>query len=97
MFNHQRPHDALSLDVPADHYQPSARPYPTVIEAVDYPGDYRVRRVSANARISFQGRPIRLGKAFIGRTVGIRPTTTDGTYTIHYRHQQIRTIDLATP
>lgn len=97
IYNHQRPHDALGLDVPADHYQPSNRPYPSVIEAVDYPDDYQVRRVSANARISFQGRPIRLGRAFIGRAVGIRPTTTDGIYTVHYRHQTIRTINLATP
>ncbi|HLA66022.1 MAG TPA: IS481 family transposase [Acidimicrobiia bacterium] len=97
VYNHQRPHDALGLDVPADHYQPSARPYPRVIEPPDYPQDYQVRSVSADARISFHNRPIRVGRAFIGRRVGITPTTTDGTYDVYYRHQHIRTINLATP
>ena len=97
VYNHQRPHDALGLDVPADHYQPSARPYPPVIAPAAYPDGYQVRSVSADGRISFKGRSIRLGRAFIGRHVGITPTTTDGTYTVHYRHQHIRTINLATP
>lgn len=97
IYNHHRPHDALGLDVPADHYQPSPRPYPEVVEPVDYPDDYQVRVVSTNARISYQGRPLRVGKAFIGRHVGIRPTTTDGIITVHYRHQTIRTIDLTRP
>ncbi|MFH1104666.1 MAG: DDE-type integrase/transposase/recombinase, partial [Actinomycetota bacterium] len=97
VYNHQRPHDALNLDVPADHYQPSPRPYPSVIEPTDYPDGYQTRRVASNAYISFHNRPIRLGRAFIGRTVGITPTTTDGTHHIYYRHQHIRTIDLTTP
>jgi len=94
IYNHKRPHDALGLDTPSDHYQPSPRPYRSRIEPVDYPSDYQTRKVSANAHISFHGRKIRLGRAFIGKHVGIRPTTEDGVYTIHYRHQQIRTINL---
>jgi transposase InsO family protein len=94
IYNHQRPHDALNLDVPADRYRPSARPYPETIEPVDYPDDYQPRKVSASAHISYHNRPIRIGRAFIGRHVGIRPTTTDGTYTVSYRHQIIRTINL---
>ncbi|MEX1207174.1 MAG: IS481 family transposase [Acidimicrobiia bacterium] len=97
IYNHKRPHDALGLDVPADRYRPSTRPYPETIEPVDYPYDYQPRKVSASAHISYQNRRIRVGRAFIGRHVGIRPTTTDGIITIQYRHHIIRTIDLTRP
>lgn len=97
VYNHERPHDSLGLQVPADRYQPSPRPMPTVIVPVDYPDDYQVRKASTNAQISFNGRRIRVGKAFRGRYIGIRPDTTDGTYHLYYRNQRIRTIDLATP
>lgn len=97
IYNHKRPHDALGLDVPADRYRPSTRPYPETIEPVDYPDDYQPRKVSASAHISYQNRRIRVGRAFIGRHVGIRPTTTDGTFTVSYRHHVIRTIDLTRP
>lgn len=97
IYNHQRPHDALNLDVPADHYQPSPRPYPTTIPPVEYPDTHLVRKVSTSGRISLHGQLIRVPKAFQGRYVGIRPTTSDGTYTIHYRHQPINTINLTHP
>lgn len=97
IYNHHRPHDSLDLDTPADRYQPSPRSFPTRIEPVDYPDGYHVRKVSTSAYISFQGHRIRVGKAFNDRHVGILPTTTDGTFTIHYRHHIIRTIDLTTP
>lgn len=97
VYNHERPHDSLQLDVPADHYQPSPRSLPTRIDPVEYPDHYQVRKVSADARISLWARRYKIGKPFIGRYVGIAPTTTDGILTVHYRHQRIRTIDLTTP
>jgi transposase InsO family protein len=94
VYNHQRPHDALDLDVPADRYKPSPRSMPTTIEPVDYPDGYDVRKVSGDARISYRGNPFKIGKPFIGRHIGIVPTTTDGILEIRYRHHFIRNIDL---
>ena len=95
VYNHQRPHDALDLDVPADRYKPSQRSMPTTIEPVDYPDGYDVRKVSTDARISYRGNLYRIGKPFIGRYVGIVPTTTDGIFEIKYRHQHIRKLNLS--
>ena len=95
VYNHQRPHDALDLDVPADRYEPSPRSMPTTIEPVEYPDGYDVRKVSTAARISYRGNLYRVGKPFIGRNVGVVPTTTDGIFEIKYRHQYIRNIDLS--
>lgn len=97
VYNYERPHDSLDLDVPADHYQPSARPLPEKIPPVEYPEEYTVRKVSASAHISYKARKIRVGRAFIGQLVGIRATTTDGVFDINYRNKKIKTIDLTTP
>lgn len=96
VYNHERPHDSLGLEVPADRYQPSPRPYPEQIPPIDYPPGYQIRKHSRDG-ISFQGNRIRLPKVFHGRSLGIYPTPTDGQYQIWYRNHIIRTIDLTTP
>jgi transposase InsO family protein len=97
VYNHHRPHDALDLQVPAHRYHPSPRPLPTVITAPEYPTGYLVRTVDATARIGLHNRRIRVGKAFRGLQIGIRPDPdTDGTYHLTYRDQPIRTINLTT-
>ena len=94
IYNQERPHDALGGAVPADRYRPSPRSMPERIEPVEYPPGYQIRKVDTTARISFQGHRYKIGKAFRGRTIGIIPTTEDGTFNVVYRHQQIRTINL---
>lgn len=96
VYNHERPHDSLGLRVPADRYQPSSRSYPEQIPPVDYPAGFVVRKHSRDG-ISFQGRRIRIQKAFRGRILGIYPTQSDGVFQVWYRNQIIRTIDLTSP
>jgi transposase InsO family protein len=94
VYNHERPHDSLNGDVPATRYQPSARSMPPRIAPVVYPDGYQVRVVRKTAEISFQGHLVKVGKAFRGRRVAMVATTQDGTYTVNYRHQPIRSIDM---
>ena len=94
IYNHQRPHDSLDGDVPASRYQPSPRSMPKRIEPAEYPDGYQVRTVDSAARINFNTRRFKIGKPFIGRHIGIVATTNDGIYTVVYRHQRIRTINL---
>lgn len=94
VYNQQRPHDSLDGDVPASRYQPSPISMPRHIEPADYPDGYQVRTVNSAARINFKTRRFKIGKPFIGRHIGIVPTTDDGIYTAVYRHQTIRTINL---
>jgi transposase InsO family protein len=95
VYNHQRPHQALGMAVPADRYQPSPRSLPGHIPPVDYPQGFAVRK-HTDKGLSYQGRRFRLPKAFNGRYLGITPTTPDGSYQVWYRHQIITTIDLTT-
>lgn len=93
-YNTQRPHEALSLDTPIQHYNPSSRRYQPRLPAYEYaPGD-QVRKVGANFTCSFKYHEVFVGKAFKGKHVAFRPTTTDGLYTVHFCHQTIRQVDL---
>ena len=51
----------------------------------------------ADAEISFHNRRFKVGKAFIGLPVALRPTLTDGVFHLLFAHSVIRTIDLRSP
>ncbi|HYE21342.1 MAG TPA: hypothetical protein VEA69_23045, partial [Tepidisphaeraceae bacterium] len=57
------------------------------------PGD-AVRRVSAQGCVSVRGRPRRLGKAFAGERVAVRPTTADGVFGVYYCHEHVTDLDV---
>jgi transposase InsO family protein len=94
VYNTQRPHEALKLDVPASRYQPSPRDYVETIAPFEYaPGDI-VRRVQQAGHVSLLGRNVKVPKAFRGKLVAFRPTTQDGVFDAVFRTQKIATIDI---
>jgi transposase InsO family protein len=94
VYNTQRPHEALELAVPASRYQPSPRDYVETVAPFEYaPGD-AVRRVQQGGHVSFLGRNLKVPKAFRGRVVAFRPTTTDGVFDVVFRTQKIATVDI---
>lgn len=93
VYNSERPHEAIDLDTPLRHYQPSLRRFPERLPPVDYP-DRIVRKVQANGRISFAGQKWSVGKAFIGHRVALRPADQDGRYDVFFCQQAIADIDL---
>jgi transposase InsO family protein len=95
VYNRQRPHEALGLAVPADRYSASPREYRPTVPPFDYAPDDQLRRVQLGGWISFQGREIRLPKAFKGRQIALRPTDQDGVYDAFYRHQRIARLDFS--
>ncbi len=95
MYNEQRPHEALALEVPATCYRPSPRPWPARLPAIAYPPEDRVRKVQDKGQIKVAGHEFRIGKAFIGQPVGIRPTSQDGCYDVYFCEQRVAQIQLA--
>jgi transposase InsO family protein len=94
IYNTRRPHEAIDLQVPADRYSLSPRAYSETVQRFEYaPGDH-LRIVQQHGWISFKNLPLRVSRAFIGKTVALRPTAKDGTYDLFFRHQFIKTIDL---
>lgn len=94
VYNLQRPHEALGMDVPATRYKPSTRSMPDKPAEVEYASDDIVRRVSVNPRIDFKGRRWRVPKAFRGERLAIRPMDSDGHYGIFFGSRQVAEIDL---
>lgn len=94
IYNTERPHHALALDTPASRYTLSNRPFPESLPELEYgPTDF-VRRVHDKGRIKFLGRRFKVGGAFKGMLVGIRPTTTDGLWDVYFCSHPIAQIDL---
>lgn len=94
MYNQQRPHEALGLQAPATCYQPSPRRWPGRLPAIEYPPQDRVHRVQDKGQIKVGGHEFRIGKAFIGQPVGLRPTNQAGCYDVYFCQQRIAQIQL---
>jgi putative transposase len=98
IYNFERPHDALDLEVPASRYRPSPRPMPPHLPKVEYDEHEIVRTVPLSKDyISFKGRFWKVPEAFRGEKLAIRPRGNDGQYAVCFASQQIATIDLTKP
>jgi len=94
IYNHQRPHQALGMQVPVSRYQPSARPMPSRTPIIEYDTYDIVRKIpKADPFVSFKGKTWRVPKAFKGETVAIRQTD-NALYDVCFGATKIAQIDL---
>src|SRR5260370_38935080 len=94
LYNHDRPHDALDLAVPADRYRPSSRSFSPIVQPFDYGGGAIIRPVYDDGRIAFHNKRLRTSRALAGQEVALRPTDHDGVFALVFRHVTVRSIDL---
>jgi len=94
IYNHQRPHAALQMAVPADRYSPSPRPFPQQLPPILYDPGYIVRRVDVGGQISFHNRIFHVGKAFRQSPVALLPIEPDGDFAVFFCQQEIAHISL---
>jgi transposase InsO family protein len=92
VYNHERPHEALGLEVPASRYRASMRCYPEVLPSVDYDSSDLIRSVRPNGQVSFEGSSYFVGQAFAGEKVALRPTGQDGIWGVFFCHERIATV-----
>jgi putative transposase len=69
-YNHDRPHQALAMRVPADVYTRSPRVY-RGLEELTYPFHDGTFTVTHCGRICFKGRKVNLSHVFAGQNVGV--------------------------
>jgi transposase InsO family protein len=94
VYNLERPHEAIGMKVPASRYRPSDRVFPETLPMIEYgPGDI-VRKVQAKGEIQYRGLVFKVGKAFRGYPIALRPTTEDGRMQVYFCQQCIAQIDL---
>lgn len=95
LYNHERPHEALGMAVPASRYRCSTRSLPNVLPQPSYDEREIVRRVgSTKAYVSFRGRLWKVPQAFAGELLALRPRGADGQYDVCFGAQRIAHIDL---
>jgi transposase InsO family protein len=97
LYNHDRPHEALGLAVPATRYHPSSRPMPRELPPVEYGARELVRPVKSKGEITFGNRFYYIGHAFAGLPVALRPTATDGIYRVCLAAFTLGIIDCGQP
>jgi transposase InsO family protein len=93
IYNFDRPHESLHMQVPAQRYRPSTRAFPRTLPPIEYASSDEVRKVNGK-HISFQGRTVRICKALHGYPVALRPTTTDGLWQVYFCHHRVTIVDL---
>ena len=92
VYNFQRPHEALGMAVPGEHYRPSPRAMPSALPPIEY-ADREVRQVQSNGTFNFKGQSYRLSKAFAGQPVALRPQADEGQWAVYFCHQCLGQLD----
>ena len=93
-YNHERPHFALDLDVPAQHYTPSEREYIEKPGDWEYGAEYELRTIKKSGFLTYKGQGYFLSEAFGGKMIAIKPSSKDGFMNLFYRQFRIGRIDL---
>lgn len=97
IYNLERPHEALGYAVPASRYVSSTRELPSLLPPLEYQSTDEVRKVQASGEIYFRGRELKVGRAFRGEAVALRPTEAEGVLDVYYAQQRIGRVDLRSP
>lgn len=84
MYNEDRPHEALNLDVPAKHYKPSERFFPEKLPCYEYEDDWRPRKVNDAGFVHLDGRKHFLSEAFAGHVIAIKQSSKAETLMLRF-------------
>lgn len=95
--NHDRPHEALGMEVPASRFRPSPRAYPETLPALEYDEGDEVRLVHRCGRIYAWGRDVRVGKGLAGQWVALRGTVLDGVREVWFGAVPVGLLDVRGP
>lgn len=74
-YNHQRPHEALEMSTPAEHYQRSLRPYPRRLPEPEYRDGWEVRTVGRSGQFKLWSDEVFVSHALAGQSIGLQPLT----------------------
>jgi putative transposase len=90
-YNHERPHQALAMRVPADLYTRSPRVY-RGLEELTYPFHDATFTVTHCGRICFKGRKVNLSHVLAGQNVGVTQVA-DHLWLVTFMHYDLGYFD----
>ena len=91
-FNTERPHEALGMQLPADLYRSSSRPY-FGLPDLDYPLHDRDSLVTACGRICMHRKKINISTVLAGQKLGLKEVD-HGIWLVTFMHYDLGYIDL---
>lgn len=65
IYNFERPHEGLGMDIPSERFRPSPRSYEETSKPLEYPAHFEVRLVSQDSTIRWNSR-----KVFVSHLLG---------------------------
>jgi len=93
-YDHYRPHESLKQDTPDTRYRPSPLKYPMELPEITYRPNDITRTVDKNGFIYIKQKKYRMGKAFSGDPLALRPTDRKQTIEVYFCNKKIRTLYL---
>ncbi len=91
-YNHERSHESLDRQTPAQVYQPSKRAYSKRLKPVEYDATMTVRQVRHNGEIKFKGHYCYVSGVLAKEPLGLVETRT-GYWDIYYSFQKIAVLN----
>ncbi|TGV64699.1 transposase, partial [Mesorhizobium sp. M2D.F.Ca.ET.160.01.1.1] len=91
-YNEERPHEALAMDTPAQHYRPSQRAMPRTPPEPDYPQEAAVRWVRHNGEIRWNGGFVYVSQSLAGEAVAATEAE-DGQWAVTFHDYPLGIID----
>jgi transposase InsO family protein len=82
-FNHERPHEALDMNMPVQLYRSSTRAMPDKLYEPEYPDRFEVRYVSANGGVRWRKQWVNVTGALAGEHVGFEEID-DGQWDVYF-------------
>ena len=70
-YNEYRPHEALDMQTPSEHYNGSVRKFPSRLPQINYPDHMQIRTVQIHNNIRYFGKRLFVTECLYGENVGI--------------------------
>lgn len=93
-YNHERPHEAIGLDVPANRYQASTKKMSAKMPSLEYDIGSILRKVRGNGYVSFNHKEYLVGEAFKEYYVKVMLDEIEKSLSIYFGKFKIYTYDI---
>lgn len=93
-YNYERPHEALGLDVPANHYSESKRKMGKAFSELECYTSTNSRKVNEKGYFCYQNRMYFLGEAFAGKYIEISASSKENHINVNFRGFRLAKINL---
>ncbi|PKK82347.1 MAG: IS481 family transposase [candidate division Zixibacteria bacterium HGW-Zixibacteria-1] len=92
VYNRIRPHEALNMSVPADHYRPSTKAYNPCPREWEYPEGALIKRLNSQGSLGYRKKRYFVSEALAGEPVQVEEV--DELLLVKYRNTYIREIHI---